>query len=165
MLAVATDRLLIAGIGASVTSRDPAVTLVAYGLGSCVGLSAWDSRLKAGGLAHFMLPAGPAEQAGPSTPVKFIEGGFERFLGDLRALGISPRRAEFKAVGGASMLQVLGSGLEIGRRNAEAIVTALGSAGLRLVAQDLGGRAGRTVQLELGTGRLLVKSVSTTYQL
>jgi chemotaxis protein CheD len=163
--APAPGQLIVAGIGALVTSRDPQVTLIAYGLGSCVGLAAWDPRLRAGGLAHFMLPSGPDDQVGPTTPVKFIAGGLERFLAELKAMGIPPSRATLKAAGGASMLQVLGGGLEIGKRNSDAIVAALAAAGLKLAKSDLGGRAGRTVQLEVATGRLLIKSVSNVYEL
>ena len=157
--------LLVAGIGECVFSNDPAVTLVAYGLGSCVGLSVWEPRTRVGGLAHFMLPSGPADQVRPESPVKFIEGGLKYFLDELRRHGVVASRAEIKAVGGAAMLAIGSGGLQIGKRNAEGIVAALAAAGLKLGAQDLGGNAGRTVQLEVGTGRLLVKSVSTLYQL
>jgi chemotaxis protein CheD len=161
----APDRLLAAGIGDMVMSGDPGVTLIAYGLGSCIGLSAWDSRLRFGGLAHFMLPQGPPEQVGPTTPVKFIQGGLERFLAELRSKGVNPARAQLKAVGGASMLQLGGGGLEIGKRNGDMIIAALSALGLRLAASDMGGRSGRTVQLEVGTGRLFVKSVATVREI
>ena len=149
-------QLLAAGIGEMVISRDPKTTLVAYGLGSCVALVAWDPQTGVGAMAHFMLPAGPP--GGP--PVKFIEGGLKAFLDRFAKHGGRSGRAQFKAAGGAAMLAIAPGGLEIGRRNAEAIVTGLAAAGLTLTARDLGGTSGRTVQLEVGTGRLLVKSVS-----
>jgi chemotaxis protein CheD len=153
------DPLLVAGIGEMVFSRDPKVVLVAYGLGSCVGLSAWDPVARVGGLAHFMLPTGD-ESGGP--PVKFVSGGFNRFMDGFRGAGGLPSRAHFKAAGGAAMLQMLSNGLEIGKRNVDAVHGAVSSAGFRLAASDVGGRAGRTVQLEVGTGRLLVKSLAVT---
>ncbi len=165
LVAASQGPLLVAGIGEAVFSNDRATTLVAYGLGSCVGLSAWDPRTRVGGLAHFMLPSGPTDQARPESPVKFIQGGLEYFLDELRRRGVMPSRAELKAAGGASMLQIGAGGLQIGRRNTDTILAALAAAGLKLAAQDLGGTAGRTVQLEVGTGRLLVKSVSTLSQL
>ncbi len=157
-----TPGLLVAGIGEMVLSRDPRATLVAYGLGSCVALAAWDPLTKVGGLAHFMLPAGPAN-GGP--PVKFIDSGLEPFFGAFAKNGGLPSRARLKAVGGAAMLSIGSGTLEIGRRNADALTAALASNGLRLVASELGGSRGRTVQLEVGTGRLLVKSLSTTSEL
>ncbi len=156
-MTVATPPLLVAGIGEMVVTKEQGVNLVAYGLGSCVALSAWDPHSKVAGLAHFMLPAGPP--GGP--PVKFVESGIGTFLETFAKQGGSPSRAEFKAAGGAAMLSVMSGNLEIGKRNAEAVVSALHASGLKLAAADLGGKAGRTVQLEATSGRLLVKSVAT----
>lgn len=150
-------QLLVAGIGEMVVSRDPQAALVAYGLGSCVALVAWDPRTLVGGLAHFMLPSGPS--GGP--PVKFVDGGLATFLDAFARKGGRPGQARLRAAGGASMLAIASAGLEIGRRNAEAVADGLAGLGLALHAADVGGTAGRTVQLEVATGRLLVKSVST----
>jgi chemotaxis protein CheD len=108
-----------------------------------------------------MLPSGSA--AGP--PVKFVETGMGPFLSAFEAHGGSPRRAQIKAVGGAAMLAISPSALEIGRRNAQAVEAALGGRGLALQATDLGGNAGRTVQLDVATGRLHVKSLLKTVEL
>jgi chemotaxis protein CheD len=104
-----------------------------------------------------MLPAGPLA----SPPVKFVDSGLPSFLSEFQRAGGMPRRAHLKAAGGAAMLAVVATTMEIGKRNAEALEGALGLHGLRLVAHDLGGKAGRTVQLEPATGRLLVKSVNS----
>jgi chemotaxis protein CheD len=154
-----SDQLLVAGIGDMVFSRDPTAMLVAYGLGSCVGLAAWDPVSHVGGLAHFMLPVGDDPGA---TPVKFVQGGFEAFIQTFTRNGGQARRTHFKAAGGASMLAMLAGGLEIGKRNAAAVQAAVSGAGLKLVASDFGGTAGRTVQLEVGTGKVLVKSLTVT---
>jgi len=59
----------------------------------------------------------------------------------------------------------IGGGLAIGTRNAEMMQTGLTERGLRLTAGALGGTAGRTVQLEVGDGRFIVKSLSTITEL
>ena len=150
-------RVLVAGIGEMVVTRDPSDVLVAYGLGSCVALAIWDPQTKLAALAHFMLPSGPLSH----PPVKFVDSGLPTFLAEFAKAGGSPRRAQLKAAGGAAMLAVVATTMEIGKRNAEALENALGQHGLRLHQQDLGGKAGRTVQLEPATGRLLIKSVSS----
>jgi chemotaxis protein CheD len=160
-MATVAPKLMVAGIGEMVLAADAATTLVAYGLGSCVALVLWDPRTKVGGLAHFMLPSGSA--GGP--PVKFVESGMGVFLAAFVAHGGSPRRAQIKAAGGAAMLAIAASALEIGRRNGQAVEAALRGHGLALHATDLGGNAGRTVQLEVATGRLHVKSVMKTADL
>lgn len=156
------EQALVAGIGEYVLNNEPAAMLVAYGLGSCVALAAWDPFVRVGGLAHFMLPTrGPVD---PASPVKYVDGGLEVFLGAFQRAGGALPRTVFKLAGGAATLP-MSAGLEIGRRNGEAIAAGLERAGLRVTAQDLGGRAGRTVQLHVGTGRLLVRSVSTAHEL
>ena len=78
--------LLVAGIGEMVLSSSSDAHLVAYGLGSCIALAAWDPRTRVGGLAHFMLPNGPANNA---SPVKFIDTGLDTFLKAMEAQGVA----------------------------------------------------------------------------
>jgi chemotaxis protein CheD len=151
----------VAGIGEMVLSSSPEAHLVAYGLGSCIALAVWDPRAKVGGLAHFMLPNGPANTA---SPVKFIDTGLDPFLKAVEAKGAVLTRSVFKAAGAAAMLTV-GGGLAIGKRNAEMIQAALTERGISLAATALGGNAGRTVQLEVGDGRFLIKSLSSVSEL
>ena len=153
--------LLVAGIGEMVLSSSSDARLVAYGLGSCIALAVWDPRAKVGGLAHFMLPNGPANAA---SPVKFIDTGLDTFLKAMEAKGAVMNRSIFKAAGAAAMLTV-GGGLAIGKRNAEMIQAALTERGISLAATALGGNAGRTVQLEVADGRFLIKSLSSVSEL
>ena len=153
--------LLVAGIGEMVLSSSSDAHLVAYGLGSCIALAAWDPRSKVGGLAHFMLPNGPANN---SSPVKFIDTGLDTFLQAMEAKGAVLTRSSFKAAGAAAMLTV-GGGLAIGKRNAEMMESALAERGLTITATSLGGNAGRTVQLEVSDGRFLIKSLSSVTEL
>jgi chemotaxis protein CheD len=153
--------LLVAGIGEMVISSSPDAHLVAYGLGSCIALAIWDPRTRIGGLAHFMLPSGPANGG---SPVKFIDTGLDTYLKAMEARGAMPSRSAIKAAGAAAMLTV-GGGLAIGKRNAETIQAALAQRGLRLAATSLGGNAGRTVQLDVVDGRFLIKSLSSVTEL
>ena len=153
--------LLVAGIGEMVLSSSSDAHLVAYGLGSCIALAAWDPRSKVGGLAHFMLPNGPANN---SSPVKFIDTGLDTFLTAMADKGAIPNRCVFKAAGAAAMLTV-GGGLAIGKRNAEMMASALTERGISLMATALGGNAGRTVQLEVADGRFLIKRLSSVSEL
>jgi chemotaxis protein CheD len=153
--------LLVAGIGEMVLSTGSDSHLVAYGLGSCIALAVWDPRTKVGGLAHFMLPNGPANNG---SPVKFIDTGLDVFLKAVEAKGAMLSRSVFKAAGAAAMLTV-GGGLAIGKRNADAMAAALAERGYSLTATALGGNAGRTVQLEVADGRFLIKSLSSVSEL
>ncbi len=153
--------LLVAGIGEMVLSSSADSHLVAYGLGSCIALAVWDPRTRVGGLAHFMLPSGPANAG---SPVKFIDTGLDAFLKAMEVKGAVLNRCVYKAAGAAAMLTV-GGGLAIGKRNAETMQTALSERGHPLTATALGGNAGRTVQLEVSDGRFLIKSLSSVSEL
>lgn len=161
MTLTATSSLLVAGIGEMVLSADADDHLIAYGLGSCIALAVWDPRVRVGGLAHFMLPSGPANSG---SPVKFIDTGLDTFLRALEAQGAVLNRSTLKAAGAAAMLTV-GGGLAIGKRNAEMMQTSLTERGLNLTAASLGGNVGRTVQLEVADGRFLIKSLSSVTEL
>jgi chemotaxis protein CheD len=123
-----------------------------------MGLAVWDPVARVGALAHFMLPSGT--KAG--SPVKYIDSGLPWFLGAFASAGASPRRSQYRAAGGAAMFLGAGGGLDVGRRNGEALVAALQLAGLRLFAQDLGGTTGRSLELDLSTGRLSVRTIHQT---
>jgi chemotaxis protein CheD len=161
MTVIQTPSLLAAGIGEMVLSSNPDARLVAYGLGSCVALAIWDPRSHTSGLAHFMLPAGNADTI---APVKFIDPGLDTFLRELERSGAILGRSVMKAAGAAAMLTV-GGGLNVGRRNAEAIQAAMLKRGLPLKATALGGNVGRTVQLNVSDGRFLIKSLSSITEL
>lgn len=161
MTLVASPSLMVAGIGEMVISSDANAQLVAYGLGSCIALAVWDPRARVGGLAHFMLPSGPISDG---SPVKFIDTGLDTFLRSLEARGALLSRSILKSAGAAAMLTV-GGGLAIGKRNEAAMQAALSDRGLRLSASALGGNAGRTVQLGVGDGRFLIRSLSSVTEL
>jgi chemotaxis protein CheD len=161
MTLIASSSLLVAGIGEMVLSSSADSHLVAYGLGSCIVVTVWDPRTKVGGLAHFMLPSGPANNA---SPVKFIDTGLDTYLKALEAKGAVLSRSVFKAAGAAATLTI-GGGLAIGKRNAESMQAALTARGYRLAAAALGGNVGRTVQLEVADGRFLIKSLSAISEL
>ncbi|HWR96819.1 MAG TPA: hypothetical protein VN317_00200, partial [Candidatus Methanoperedens sp.] len=82
----------------------------------------------------------------------------------VRALeGAGSRRADLEAkiAGGASIFD-LGRGTEcgdIGARNVEAVVQALDIEGVRLLASDVGGREGRTVEYSVESGELTIRTV------
>ena len=51
-----SDTTISVGLGEVEVSKDPLVVLAAHGLGSCIGVLAYDPIAKVGGLAHILLP-------------------------------------------------------------------------------------------------------------
>jgi chemotaxis protein CheD len=148
------------GIGQLAVTKDPAAVLVAYGLGSCVGLSIFDPAAKVAGMVHVLLP--DSEGKAVPEPGKFADTGVDALLRQMAELGALKARMVVKAVGGASVLGAANAEkFKIGDRNAEAIQRRLRHHGLRLVAQDLGGVRGRTLELHASSGRTFVRTAAS----
>src|SRR5271165_1709302 len=72
-------------IGELAVSEPDGAVLVSVGLGSCIGLVLLDASRGLAGLAHIMLPAGPAEAAG--APAKYADRAVPALIGDLERRG------------------------------------------------------------------------------
>jgi chemotaxis protein CheD len=65
-----------------------------------------------------------------------------------------------KIAGGARMFgSLLASGVNMGKRNVDATRRALKRAGIRLVAEDVGGEHGRSIYFDVATGEVRVHSL------
>ena len=135
-------------------------TIISYGLGSCIGISLYDSQAKVGGLLHIMLP--DSTQARPTdNPAKFADTGLPLMLRDVLELGASRTRLVAKIAGGAQMFAFANATdiMRVGARNAEAAKKILKDLNIRLLAEDTGGNYGRTVQIDLNDGVYKVKTI------
>ena len=135
-------------------------TLISYGLGSCIGISLYDTQAKVGGLLHIMLP--DSTQARPTdNPAKFADTGLPLMLKDVLELGASRTRLVAKIAGGAQMFAFANATdiMRVGARNAEAAKKILKEMNIRLLAEDTGGNYGRTVQINLNEGAYKVKTI------
>jgi len=122
-------------------------------LGSCIGLAIYHPRLKTGAMAHIVLPDS-AGRAG--TPGKFADTAVPEMLNLLKELGAPAHGLVAKFAGGANMFA--GSGpLQIGDANAEAVVQALGNAGILVPGEDVGGTKGRRVTFDCTSGEMTVE--------
>ncbi len=159
-----TETVIAVGIAQFAISRDPAMVLSAYGLGSCVAIAAWDAQSHVAGLMHVLLPEPPANSTA-DNPARFATTGVPLLLRELEAAGAMRSRLRLAAAGGAQMLGSLakvGALGSIGARNAELVVNTLRATGLSLVATDFGGTSGRTLTLVVATGQMTVRLAGST---
>lgn len=153
------------GIAELKTSRDPGDTLMALGLGSCVAVSVYDSAARVGGVLHFMLPCAK-EHESRGSPLKFADTAVPMLLEELERLGGARGNMVARLAGGASMFPNPGGGAgsagsagDVGRRNVAAAHASLAQCGVRVAGEETGGHRGRTLKLEIGTGRTFVRSI------
>ena len=116
--------------------------MVTIGLGSCIGLTLYDDRMKIGAMVHIMLPDSAGRK---DRPGKYADTAIPLLLQELGALGCKNRNIIAKMAGGASMFEYFGANLNIGERNAEKVREFLAREHIKLVSEDVGGKVGRSV--------------------
>jgi len=154
-----TGPRVLVGISELEAARAPG-TLGALGLGSCVAVILHDAQARIGGLAHVLLPSPSVGRKNHSTPGRYAPTAVAALLQKMRELGASPARVTARLVGGASMftgLQPPGT-IQMGERNVHAAREALHRQGIRLTGEVVGGDYGRSVELDLDSGRVRVTS-------
>lgn len=151
---------LMARMAEIAVSRYEADVLVALGLGSCIGLALLDRSSPVAGLAHVVLPE---SREGTTVPGKFADTAVPELLRQMIAFGATRSRLQAVLVGGAQMFATGASGsLDIGRRNEQAVRTALAVAGIAITAAVTGGSCGRTMRIHLGSGLVTCKVAGGT---
>lgn len=155
-----TENLRSVPIGELAVSTDPGEVLVAYGIGSCVAICLYDPETQVSGMLHALLPSAPRGKKNPGKPTKFVDQGVPLLVEALQRFGAKPNRLVAHLCGGAQVLSAAGfdGALNIGDRNVRAADAALKTAGLRIKAKAIGGRAGRTVKFYTADGKVTVRS-------
>lgn len=136
--------------------RAPAV-LKAYGLGSCIAVGLYDPLNRIGGLAHLLLPNRPSRNP-LGDQGKYVDAGIRQMVDELVLFGAERRNLVAKIAGGANMFESEYQTLihSIGARNARSARETLAELGIPLAAEEVGGNRGRTVELDLATGEMMV---------
>lgn len=147
---------IIIGIADYVVVHNPAV-LVTIGLGSCVGISIRDPVARFGGLAHILLPT-IQESKNKDNPLKFADSAIEIVVDSLLKKGCIKNRLEAKIAGGASMFSFGNNSMNIGERNVLAVKQKLKEMNIPLLASDTGANYGRTIEFNIASGVMSVKS-------
>ncbi|MCI0519190.1 MAG: chemotaxis protein CheD [Chloroflexi bacterium] len=150
---------LAVGLGEMQISRSPQDVLVAYGLGSCLGIGMYDPVTHIAGLLHAVLPNNP-NGSGPHT-LKYVDSGMVAMLVQMLRAGAERRRLVVRMAGGANMLTAPGFSqtFNIGTRNAEAAYKTLAELNMKLSSQEVGGSIGRTLRFYIADGRMTIRTV------
>ncbi len=153
------SELIKVGMADYKVGRNP-VSLISYGLGSCVGIALYDPVAKIGGLAHIMLPDSTQARSA-ENPAKFADTALPLMLSDMTRLGAAKFRITAKIAGGAQMFTFANATdiMRVGERNTEAVRAVLKKIDIKLVAEDTGGNYGRTVELKLHAGIYRIKTI------
>lgn len=136
-------------------------TIRTSGLGSCVGVVLYDQRKKIAGLLHVMLPDSSLAKSGSINVAKFADTGIYGLMELLKLEGVRPMSLKAKIAGGAQMFQFGSSDtIRIGPRNIEAVKNELKRLSIPIVAEDVGGSSGRTIEFDPLTSMLSIRTVN-----
>ena len=128
-------------------------TLVAYGLGACVGVLLYDPT-GIGGLAHAMLPRRTGDDS--TSEAKFVETAVEALLRDTVAAGAAIDRLEGYVCGGAEVFDLHELPSDVIERNVAVAREELDRLGVPVAGTAVGGERGRTVELDTATGEIRI---------
>lgn len=117
-------------------------------LGSCVAACMRDADANVGGMNHFLLPGG--QSAKPLEAERYGAYLMELLINGLLQRGARRERIEAKIFGGARMVDGLS---DIGAQNGEFAREFLKNEGIRIIAENLGGRHGRRLEYYPLSGR------------
>lgn len=139
--------------------------IITYSLGSCIGLTLFDSEKRIGGLVHCMLPLSKSNLEKASVnPYMFIDSGVSAFLKILFDMGAQRKSLVAKVAGGAQIMDDKGL-FNIGERNNTVVKKMLWKNNILISGEEVGGGIPRTLSLELSSGRTFLKSCGVEREL
>lgn len=148
---------VIVGIADMKVSNNVEETLITYSLGSCIGVLLWDPVVKVGGLLHYMLPDSRLDRDRVrKRPYMFADSGIPALFNECYNLGAAKSRLVVKVVGGSQIIDPSDI-FTIGKRNYLILRKLFEKNHITIDAEHIGGTVNRTVSLDIGTGRVLLK--------
>lgn len=127
-------------------------------LGSCVAVCLYDTKLKIGGINHYMLPFWSGR--GLASP-KFGNVAISKLIDNIESLGSQRKNLIAKVFGGGNPLlnESDNAGFNIGNRNIQIAYEMLEEYKISIIAKSVGGKKGRKIQFDTFTGVVLMKVI------
>jgi len=141
-------------------SGDTMDVLITYALGSCLGVTVYDFRMKRAGLLHCMMPDSGIDRTKASgNPSLYVDTGMQVMMENFYRNGSRKNDLIIRVAGGASVRRNDEEDFfQIGRRNFVSLRKYLWNEGLMLKSYDVGGCGSRTVTMEVENGKMFVKA-------
>lgn len=141
------------GVGESPT------ILKTHGLGSCLAVAFYDPTTNVGGLTHAMLPEGSVEE----QPGKYVTSAIKTIIPLLLKAGADRTQLQARLVGGGAIFEFESVGSGVGSRNVAVAREVLSEYDIPVLRADVGGKNGRTVELDTATGELRVTTTEDNH--
>jgi len=123
-------------------------------LGSCIAACIWDSRLRIGGMNHFMLPEGGGDTSG-----RYGSYAMELLINELVKMGSSREYMQAKVFGGGQVISGFTT-MNVGERNTKFVLDYLATERIPIVSKDVLDIYPRKVVYFPVTGKAMVKRLA-----
>lgn len=152
----AAGTAVVTGIADYKVSDDPQAQIVAYALGSCLGITFYHPGHQVGAVLHAMLPDSTLHRSPHVREAMFVDTGVPVVLDALARMGCRRSDLQCKVFGGAQVLAADGF-FRIGRKNIEAFSALSNRLGLNVSVWEVGGCVNHTIRLLNHSGAVVVK--------
>ncbi len=134
-------------------------------LGSCVAACIRCRKTGFGGLNHFLLPSTRGREIQDDAhAMRYGDYAMEVLIGSILRSGGCRNSLEAKIFGGANMYAT-DSSKPVGRSNIQFVLDFINSEGISLIAEDVGGGAGRKIYFHPATGKVKVQKLQKQKEL
>ena len=124
-------------------------------LGSCVAVVLYDKQKKIGGMAHIMLANSPPDS---NEVGKYADKAIPKIIDSMINEGCQLSNISAMLFGGAEMFFFSDrpSIMKIGTKNTELCKVILKDYNIPIIAEETGGKIGRTIELDCNSGLLVL---------
>ena len=141
-------------------ARSPAILRTV--LGSCVGVTFWSAKLGIGALCHGVLPICPPGIRAQEG-YRYVDFSICNLARQFESMGAVREQVQIKVFGGADVLPVHSSRTgrkTVGHQNWQTALEVLRKERLSVLASDVGGPVGRTIEFHTGTGEVILRRLT-----
>jgi chemotaxis protein CheD len=148
---------IIIGIGDFAVAKAPK-TLYTSSLGSCLAIILYDSKIKAAGMAHILLPS-HLNYKDKSNPSKFADTAVVHLINELKKIGASPSNLKAKITGGSKLGNLMPKDdiFKVGEKNVKSTELELIKYKIPIESKDILGDYYRTVEFFISENKLQIK--------
>ena len=153
----------VVGVADMKIAKQPGDIVITHALGSCLGIAVHDPIANVGGVLHVMMPMSKVNpEKAKANPYMFVDTGVPAFFSQIYKAGGKKERLVVKVAGGANVQSGDRDRFEIGKRNHVIMKKLFWKNGILVEAEDVGSNKARTMQLEIGTGRVTLSIAGNT---
>lgn len=148
----------VVGIGERKIASNRDDSIIIHALSSCVAVIFYDPVDLIGAMIHIALPKNANKIDNVKKTFYYADTGLKSLVEELeKKYFITLKRTEIHVIGGSSSKNK-DDQFRIGERNLEEVRAILRNFNLHFVEDSTGGNMSRTVELEIETGNLTIKS-------